>query len=653
MKKILFFTVFFSVLSVYAQQLECGVPDVSYNSEMQRQLLVQKLKNNKNYSKKAGQITYIPVKMHLIGKDDNTGYLDNNSVNNALAELNKDFQHIDIQFYFSGTNFHLYPSSQFYDYNNTDDELRNLNLSIGANNAINLYVSNVVKANSKVVGGYTYQTPSSQTYNYIIIKKAQLDDDKTTSHEFGHYFGLPHTFNNAASGTIADRELVTRKVNESLPRLSANCSTTGDYLCDTPADPFGNGDDSYDNCVYKGTVKDANNDLFTPNGHNFMDYKFCPPYSFTLGQSAKMSDGALIVTNPGKNYTLNAPETVQNPPSNVVATRSGTYSGGIFLSWKDNSTVETGYIIESSISATGPFKAIKGVEANATSSTVPENSESITYYRIKPSNSKNNYSTISNGIKETVLCGNNNLQTCDLETNANLPAWYIKQFILKRNEATLINNITNCSTMGIGNYYDTTPAIVSANDKLNFTISSKAGADGSVYPINTKIFVDWNNDNVFDDATETVFANTVKEWGNVSGSFIVPANISGKDFRMRVAMTASTSGNITPCSLSFGEFEDYKLTNSKLSVEQQGNYINNVVGFPNPFKEEFNLKIISLIDDMVYVRVYDMIGRLVEQKNGPAKDVSQIKIGSICPSGVYNVIVTQGMEVKTLRMIKQ
>ena len=43
------------------------------------------------------------------------------------------------------------------------------------------------------------------------------------------------------------------------------------------------------------------------------------------------------------------------------------------------------------------------------------------------------------------------------------------------------------------------------------------------------------------------------------------------------------------------------------------------------FKEEFNLKIISLIDDMVYVRVYDMIGRLVEQKNGPAKDVSQIK----------------------------
>ncbi len=81
------------------------------------------------------------------------------------------------------------------------------------------------------------------------------------AHEVGHNFSLFHTH---GTGT---QELVNQ----------TNCSTAGDYLCDTPAEPYnnGNGISGYvfnGSCEYFGTFKDANNQLFTPDTHNFMGY---------------------------------------------------------------------------------------------------------------------------------------------------------------------------------------------------------------------------------------------------------------------------------------------------------------------------------------------------------------------------------------------
>ena len=48
-----------------------------------------------------------------------------------------------------------------------------------------------------------------------------------------------------------------------------------------------------------------------------------------------------------------------------------------------------------------------------------------------------------------------------------------------------------------------------------------------------------------------------------------------------------------------------------------------------------------------------MTGRLIERREVRAADMVEQQIGDHYPSGVYNIDVTQGEEVKTLRVIKR
>ena len=53
------------------------------------------------------------------------------------------------------------------------------------------------------------------------------------------------------------------------------------------------------------------------------------------------------------------------------------------------------------------------------------------------------------------------------------------------------------------------------------------------------------------------------------------------------------------------------------------------------------------------MRVYDMSGKLLEVRQMNSEQVNDEKVGNNYPSGVYNVIVTQDANIKTLRVIKQ
>jgi hypothetical protein len=550
---------------VFAQPHNCGVPSQSFEVELKQRQLLQQIKKSAIRLHEAGEITYVPVKMHLFGLDDNTGYATPDDVNDMLAELNRSFLPMEMQFYFSGTGFNYYPNTLFYNYNQTDADLTNFHAANAVNNAMNLYVSKDVKVGGNIVGGYSYVAPTAQQYNMTWLNIGQLNDDKSTPHEFGHYFWLGHTFDNSTSPIVANRELVTRNPNEVLPRIAANCANAGDYVCDTEADPRGNGDATVNNCVYSGTVTDANGDLFHPLVSNYMDYNFCRQYTFTPGQYERMREGFLIVTTPSNNFTLNAPETVQPSASNLIASSLTTdYYGNITLSWQDNSSVETGYIIERSTSPGGPFVAVKGVPANTTTTMVPADAGDTYYFRIKPSNAKNIYSNVSNGVALSLLCGNNSGQTCDLAANPDLASWYLQKFTLTQNSQPIISNTSSCSTGGIGNYYHLLSAPILPGNLLNFTAASKTGTNGG-YTIVAKIFVDWNKDNAFDALTETVFSST-PAWGQVSGQFSVPSTITPGEFRLRVGISAGGSEGIpTPCNLVFGEFEDYKLVYAQSS----------------------------------------------------------------------------------------
>jgi Secretion system C-terminal sorting domain len=79
----------------------------------------------------------------------------------------------------------------------------------------------------------------------------------------------------------------------------------------------------------------------------------------------------------------------------------------------------------------------------------------------------------------------------------------------------------------------------------------------------------------------------------------------------------------------------------------------NAIVSPNPFGESFGLEVTVSTEEIIQVKIYDMLGKLVESRKVDATTISELQIGANYPSGVYNVIVSQGEEVKTLRVIKR
>ncbi|WP_284653393.1 GEVED domain-containing protein [Flavobacterium terrisoli] len=75
--------------------------------------------------------------------------------------------------------------------------------------------------------------------------------------------------------------------------------------------------------------------------------------------------------------------------------------------------------------------------------------------------------------------------------------------------------------------------------------------------------------------------------------------------------------------------------------------------YPNPFAANFMIDVKTTSTSVIAIKVYDMVGRLVEQKSVTVADLGTSPIGNNYPSGVYNVVVTQDETVQTVRVVKR
>lgn len=90
-----------------------------------------------------------------------------------------------------------------------------------------------------------------------------------------------------------------------------------------------------------------------------------------------------------------------------------------------------------------------------------------------------------------------------------------------------------------------------------------------------------------------------------------------------------------------------------LGVPSISESLQSVVVYPNPYTDTFKLKLVTNTASDIQVKVYDMIGRLIEQRKVGFDEVSQLELGNGYPSGVYNIVVTQENSMKALHVIKK
>jgi hypothetical protein len=74
--------------------------------------------------------------------------------------------------------------------------------------------------------------------------------------------------------------------------------------------------------------------------------------------------------------------------------------------------------------------------------------------------------------------------------------------------------------------------------------------------------------------------------------------------------------------------------------------------YPNPFYDSFNLNVESSNSDILTVKVYDLLGKLVYYRTSKTMNLEIIQIGENFPSGIYSITVSQGENSKFLKMVK-
>lgn len=217
------------------------------------------------------------VQAHIIQDTLGNSLVDVSAIQEAFDNLNKSFIGSGLYFELAReinvANSPLLLHEMRSDRDKEDLVTQNINIP----GQINIYF---VKTATPLLGYTPVLQDRFEDYEHISLNKMfiaskAVNQNATIAHEFGHFFSLQHTFG------INNLEASTNELPD-----GSNCATSGDFICDTPADPSGQIDCC--NCSYTGLIGQSTLD-YKPLVNNFMSYyKWCCRNAFTPGQLQAM-----------------------------------------------------------------------------------------------------------------------------------------------------------------------------------------------------------------------------------------------------------------------------------------------------------------------------------------------------------------------------
>ena len=286
MKKYLYTSILlFIVFSVAAQDNMCGTPvNENYQKSLKASMpeFQSYLKNvalNRNNAKSSHPKNSIALNINIVRDDNGNTPMDTSLIRKGIKYMNEKFADSGLEFYICGN--YNYINSTYY-YNTNSFRLAAMNNTYGIPDVINVYFVWFIVSGGSAVQGVA---PTPGSGDWITLRHNA--DTTVYAHEMGHFFGLLHTH-----GLLYDSNngFYTEEYVD-----GSNCAETGDYFCDTPADPglspaIVNGSNVNAQCNYFGNEKDDHNEVYVPDESNLMSYAphHCLDH-FSAQQSAYMN----------------------------------------------------------------------------------------------------------------------------------------------------------------------------------------------------------------------------------------------------------------------------------------------------------------------------------------------------------------------------
>lgn len=296
--------ILFSSLSIcaFAQPKKCKSPTINLQSQQRAEtwaaqkspLAVNKL---------------VRVYFHILRSDDGSfgqaATVD--EINEEFADLVEDYAAYNICFANVGFD---YINNTEIDYNLDPDVQADVDMLLPylVPNCINIFYHRVLAD----YGGNAYNIPNT----FCSIDDQNIGKWRTISHEVGHCLGLLHTFE-----PVNGEEYIS----------GTSCSTRGDRVCDTQADPYTESACfSATSCNYTGSCTDPSGATnYSPPYQNIMSYwgsEGCTVTNFTTGQYARAT--SFLETDAGLLNTVSPATTAAGP---------GTVSSGYYFRTARNS----------------------------------------------------------------------------------------------------------------------------------------------------------------------------------------------------------------------------------------------------------------------------------------------------------------------------
>ncbi|MFK7934245.1 MAG: zinc-dependent metalloprotease [Saprospiraceae bacterium] len=226
--------------------------------------LIKYQKSPDQYFKNGNETIYVPLTVHIVGTDAGTGYFPLWRINNAICEVNEDFDASNIRFYVEG-DFNYINNSDFYNHD-FDTGFRMMQEN-NVNNTLNTYIVE----NPAGACGYAYL----DGFGVALAKGCTGENDNTFAHELGHALSLPHPFV-GWEGTDGDYSVPAPESLENGALVEkmdgSNCESAGDGFCDTPPDYLNYRWGCNDDGVSTRFQYDPDSVRFQSDGTLFMSY---------------------------------------------------------------------------------------------------------------------------------------------------------------------------------------------------------------------------------------------------------------------------------------------------------------------------------------------------------------------------------------------